>query len=134
MAVEFFLRLAFKLDTGQFIGPTLASAGAGMLFSLVTYSKSSSVPLPESIPVSPELKEFMASQDLRLEANGVSKVRVFNNIVIVLTLVVLFCWFVALVLSTQMPQLVWLSLPVHYYPGFASYLVGLVFSEIKETL
>jgi hypothetical protein len=41
-------------------------------------------------------------------------------------------WIWSLFLSIKFPEYMWLQIPANYYPGFISYGVGIIFSEIRE--
>jgi hypothetical protein len=130
--VEWFLRSAFKLSTQEFIGPTLASAGAGMLITLTNFKDKSQKAVPENLP--PDLKKFVTDNGYKLESAGIDKARVFSNISWIFTFLLTLLWIWSITLSTQSPSLMLGAFPAHYYPGAASYLIGLMFSEIREAL
>ncbi len=132
LLVEWFLRSAFKLNTQEFIGPTLASAGAGMLITLTNFKDKSQKAVPENLP--PDLKRFVTDNGYKLELAGIDKTRVFSNISWIFTFLLTLLWIWSITLSTQSPSLMLGAFPAHYYPGAASYLLGLMFSEIREAL
>jgi len=58
---------------------------------------------------------------------------VFRAISWALVLCVTACWAICVVISRNGPN-GWLNLPLQYEFGAASYIVGVVLSEIKEVL
>lgn len=128
LTVEVILRDAFQLNTSEFIGPTLAAAGAGMVIYLVSYHDCNI--LPSDIPE--EVKTYLSQNDkYRLETNLSI---LFRNFCLIVTLILTLLWIWAIILSTQSPDLMWWFFPVHYYPGMASYILGAILSEVKEVV
>ena len=124
LAVEWFLRDAFRLSTQEFIGPTLAATGVGMTITLTSYEGNK---LLQSIPS--EIKEYAERNNLRVET---TKSGVFRNMCWIVTLVLTLLWIWSITLSTQHPNSTLWIFPTHYYPGFGSYIFSLFLSELKE--
>lgn len=127
LTLEWVLRSAFQLNTQEFIGPTLAATGVGMVISLTSYRSCKMV--PENTPAN--IKKYILENKLRVE----TKLSIFfKNLCWTLTFILILLWIWSIILSTQSPNdILWLF-PKQYYPGIASFFIGFVLSEIKEVV
>lgn len=126
LSLEWSLRFAFKLNTQEFIGPTLAATGVGMTISLTSYK---SRKVLKSIPA--ELKTYILENDMTVDTGTT---RFFRNLCWVFTLTLTAFWIGAIIISTQFGALSYWRIPLHYWIGGLSYLMGLILSEVKERL
>jgi hypothetical protein len=126
LILELILRYAFNLNTQEFIGPTLAATGVGMIMSLTAHRSNK---IPRVVPQ--EVEQFLKEKKLTIEPYSV---KVFRSICWTLTLVLTILWVVSITLSIKFPSNTMLSLPTHYYPGFMSYVIAFVLSEVKEAI
>jgi len=124
--LEMFLRFAFNLNTKEFIGPTLSATGVGMIMSLTTHK---STKLPANIPQ--DVTNFIKDHNLTIEPVAV---KVFKSVCWALILVLTLLWLGSIILSTRYPNEVWIYFPAHYYPGFLSFIIGFILSEVKEVV
>lgn len=135
LMLEWFLRIAFQLDTEEFIGPTLAATSIGLVIPLVTFRSSKGLTDENGDELSPELLE----QIRRLEESGASvasgESTIFANICFVISLMFTLGWVATIVIEANTPSSVFfLGLSPSYLIGLSCFLVGLFLSEIKEFL
>ena len=128
LLIEVFFRFAFETDTQSFIGPTLASFGIGLVLPLTIYSKPHNLTL-NNLP--PSLIQKLTSGEITIIT---AREKIFVNICWIMIICFTALWMWSLVLATKYSNLLWLSLPAHYYPGLINYLLGFVFSEVKELI
>lgn len=128
LMVESILRDAFQLNTKEFIGPTLAATGAGMVIYLVSYHECKLLPPNLPQPVAQYLNQ---NDNYRLETNLSV---FFRSLCLIVTLALTLLWIWTIILSTQSPDLMWWIFPAHYYPGAVSYMLGFILSEVKEVI
>jgi hypothetical protein len=135
LGLEWFLRLAFQLDTEEFIGPTLAATSVGMVIPLITFRSARGLSDENGNKLSPET----LSQIRRLEESGAKLVSVesviFGNICFLISLFFTLAWIAAIVIETGSSTAgSFLGISSSYLLGLACFLVGLFLSEIKEFL
>jgi hypothetical protein len=129
LALEWFLRLAFQLDTQEFVGPTLAATSVGMVIPMISYRSAKGI--------SNSLSEETIQQIKKLEEMG-AKIEcgrsiVFRNFCFVVALFFTLIWVATIVISTKFPTTgnLW-GWSLSYILGFACYFLGFLLSEIKE--
>ena len=127
LVLEGVLRSAFELDTREFIGPTLAATGVGMVISLTSYQSDKSI--PEQIPK--DIKKYIRENDLRVETK---RSILYKNLSWIFTFILVLLWIWSLILSTKFSNSTIWIFPSQYYPGIGSYLVGFILTEIKEAV
>lgn len=136
LLLESFLRSAFQINTRDFIGPTLASVGVGMIIPLTSYRSPEVKLSPLNTPTEaidlltrPEFTNLIKQRLLFVETQ---KARVFKNFCWFIIFVLVLLWVYSITLSTKSPsELLWIY-PKHYYPGIISYTTGVILSEVKE--
>lgn len=124
IALEWFMRSAFALDTELFVGPILASVGLSFLIPLTIPKKS------DPHKLSKEAQEELE----RLHLTFIPKrERIFMQLCWLLMLIFIISWVSALYLST-IPGQYWWRFPISYYPGIFNCFAGIIMSELKELL
>ena len=129
LALEWFLRLAFQLDTQEFVGPTLAATSVGMVIPMISYRSVkglSNILSEETVQDIKKLEEMGAKIECGRSV-------VFRNFCFVAALFFTLTWVATIVISTKFPTMG--SLGGHslsYVLGLACYLLGFLLSEIKE--
>jgi hypothetical protein len=120
--IEYGLRFALKTDTSGFVGPTLASAAAGMLVPTLALKTNTSQLTPE---FQNELQRIGATirspKDERLIAFAVFAL---------MSLIAAWVWTLILAEGRDTETIATISRPV--FIGLACYFVGVVIAEVKE--
>ena len=118
--MEWLLRVAVTVNSKEFIAPTIAAAGLGLLLPL-TAPKNRAMALSETT-----LRELEATRVVIIP----KRERVLIDVVWVLIFLALGAWAVCLVFACK-PDADTLKLP-HVLYGFVNYGLGVLCSEIKE--
>lgn len=122
IAIEYVLRLALKTDTAGFVGPTLATAAAGLLVpALALKSKASGL--------SPELQKEL--KNLKATVRSTADERL-AALCLLLLLILIAVWVWTLLLAERKDPITILSLDRPVFIGLAAYMVAVVIAEIKE--
>jgi hypothetical protein len=136
------------------MGPTLEAAGAGMIVPLITYTNDKNNPIKTSLTniyylernlpnVSRELIlqlkktfiEHVADNPLPIiESNEEDFSTIFANLSLAITFILILCWVLSMYLSVKLPNSLLLSFPYSFYPGFIAYIIGLILTEVKESI
>jgi hypothetical protein len=120
IALEWFMRAAFSLETELFIGPILASVGLTFL-------------VPLTIPKKTHHHHHQLSKQMREELERLQftvipkRERRFIQLCWSLMLIFILAWLSTLYLSTLPGQYLW-RFPISYYPGFFNAFVGILLS------
>ncbi|MEM8640417.1 MAG: hypothetical protein AAGG51_16610 [Cyanobacteria bacterium P01_G01_bin.54] len=135
LALEWFLRIAFGLNTEEFIGPTLAATSVGMVIPLITFKSTKGL----SDENGNKLSQETLDQLKKLEESGATYVSsesvIFSNVCFVVSLVFTLIWITTIVIGTESPVMEnFPGIPSSYLLGFACFIVGLFLSEVKEFL
>jgi hypothetical protein len=134
VALEWFLRIAFQLDTQEFVGPTLAATSVGMIIPIISYRSSKAL----SDATGGTLPEEVTKQIKKLEEMGArvecGRSIVFRNICLMAALIFTLVWISTIVITTKkFPAIneLW-GISISYMLGLACYFLGFLLSEMKE--
>jgi len=122
MFLEVLLRKAYKLDSEEFIGPTLAAVGISFLLPLI-------VPRRREYPFSQQTTNELNKQNVVVVNRSEDR---FIDIVWILIFLLTGLWAYSLYISAAKSIAMWWVLPNYKVIGFANYFVGVLCSELKE--
>lgn len=131
--IEYLLRSLSSLETKEFIGPTLAIAGASLILPLT-------IRKPLTIERLKRYPQKIVRQFETLQQNGLPvqylprEEETFIQICWTGVFVTTLIWVWALYLAIMYPDQLWLGVPSNYFPGFINYVIGLALTEVHEVL
>jgi hypothetical protein len=118
LALEWFLRLAFQLNTQEFVGPTLAATSVGLVIPLIAFRSAKGLSDENGNKLPPEILEQLR----RLEESGAKLVSgesvIFANLCFLMSLLFTLAWVAT----------------ISYLLGVFCFVLGLFLSEMKEFL
>jgi hypothetical protein len=130
--LEIILRDAFKVNARDFIGPTLAATGVGLVIPLTGHK---STKLNQSLP---GIDKKLLGKLQELQAQGFTiepkSLRTFRSACWVIAFLLIAAWIWTVTQSLNADAPLWGPFPDHYYVGMASFVLGLLMSEVKESL
>ncbi|MBT9502323.1 MAG: hypothetical protein IV092_13815 [Burkholderiaceae bacterium] len=122
IAIEYGLRLALKTDTAGFVGPTLATAAAGLLVpALALKSKTATL--------SPELQKELKNLKATVRSTTDERLAALS---LLLLLAFIAAWVWALLLAERKDTVTILLLDRPVFIGLLCYMVAIVVAELKE--
>lgn len=135
LALEWFLRLAFQLNTQEFIGPTLAATSVGLVIPLITFRSAKGLSDENGRTLPPEILE----QIRKLEESGAKLASgesvIFANLCFLISLIFTLAWVATIIIETKFPtSTFFFGLSFSYLLGVFCFIVGLFLSEVKEFL
>lgn len=123
--IEFLLRNAYRLDTEEFIGPTLAAVGVSLLLPLI-------VPKKIEVGLTQQTKQELDQKKVRILYKSEDR---FIDIVWIFIFILTACWAYTLYISAQKDHIqMWMTFPNYKVLGFSNYFLGVLFSEVKEVV
>jgi hypothetical protein len=124
IAIEYVMRLALKTDTSAFVGPTLATAAAGLMVpALALKSKAGSF--------SPELQRELKRLGVSVRSSADERLAAFC-LLLLLALIAVWVWTLLLAERKDAVVILWMYRPV--FIGLMAYAVAVVFAELKEVV
>ncbi|WP_395457220.1 hypothetical protein [Acidovorax delafieldii] len=122
IAIEYGLRLALKTDTAAFVGPTLATAAAGLLVpALALKSKTSTL--------SPELQRELERLNATVRSTTDERL-VALSLLLLLSFIAAWVWALLLAERRDTVTILYFDRPV--FIGLFCYLIAIVVAELKE--
>lgn len=122
IAIEYGLRTALKTDTAGFVGPTLATAAAGLLVpALALKSKTSTL--------SDELRRELDRIGATVRSTADERIAAFS---LLLLLVFIAAWVWTLLLAEQKDNVTIALLDRPVFIGLFCYMVAVIVAEVKE--
>lgn len=120
--IEYGLRFALKTDTSGFVGPTLASAAAGMLVPTLALK-------PKTNKLTPEFQKELVRAGVTARSPKDERLIAFA-IFALMSLIAAWVWTLILAESRDVETIATINRPV--FIGLACYFVGVVLAEVKE--
>jgi len=122
IAIEHVLRLALKTEKAAFVGPTLATAAAGLMVpALALKSKDGAL--------SADLKKELSNLKVTVRSKTDERLAAFC-LLLLLALIAVWVW--TLLLAERKDAVTILSLDRPVFIGLVAYAVAIVAAEIKE--
>lgn len=122
IAIEYGLRLALKTDTAGFVGPTLATAAAGLLVPALALKS-------QTAALSPEFQKELANLKATVRSST-DELLVAVSLFLLLVFIAAWVWTLILAERKDTVTILYFDRPV--FIGLVCYMVSVVVAELKE--